>query len=249
MRGDGLGAAHAGGGPGDLHGIEINPLAAELARTTIWIGDIQWRIRNGIYARPEPILRKLDSIECRDALISLNDDLHVQARWPSADFIVGNPPFLGGQLLRSRLGDEYVGNLFKVYADCVPQGADLVTYWFEKARACLESHPDVRVGFVATQSIRRGDSRVLVDRVQHATGIFEAWSDEEWTIDGADVRVSLICFGKSNTLKHRNGTIVARINSDLSSSVADLTTLLENLDICFQGPVKVGRLRYPRRTC
>ena len=41
-------------GPEIVHGIEINPLAAELARTTIWIGDIQWRLRNGIYARPEP---------------------------------------------------------------------------------------------------------------------------------------------------------------------------------------------------
>ena len=57
-------------GPEIVHGIEINPLAAELARTTIWIGDIQWRLRNGIFARPEPILRQLDAIECRDALIA-----------------------------------------------------------------------------------------------------------------------------------------------------------------------------------
>ena len=57
-------------GPEILRGIEINPMAAELARTTIWIGDIQWGIRNGIYARPEPILRKLDAIECRDALVT-----------------------------------------------------------------------------------------------------------------------------------------------------------------------------------
>jgi type II restriction/modification system DNA methylase subunit YeeA len=46
------------------------PVAAELARTTIWIGDIQWRIRNAIYTHSEPILRKLDNIECRDALLA-----------------------------------------------------------------------------------------------------------------------------------------------------------------------------------
>src|SRR5581483_8141200 len=57
-------------GPEIVKGIEINPLAAELARTTIWIGDIQWGMRNGIYARPEPILRPLEAIECRDALIA-----------------------------------------------------------------------------------------------------------------------------------------------------------------------------------
>ena len=39
-------------GPEILHGIEINPFAAELARTTIWIGDIQWSIKNAIYSRP-----------------------------------------------------------------------------------------------------------------------------------------------------------------------------------------------------
>src|ERR1700734_1116451 len=91
---------------------------------------------------------------------------------------------------------------------------------------------DMGVGFVATQSIRPGDSRVIRDRVQQTTGIFEAWADEEWTIDGASVRVSLICFGKSNTPKYLDGTIVARINSDLSSSIADLTNskrLVENL--------------------
>ena len=51
-------------GPEILRGIEINSLAAELARTTVWIGDIQWAILNGIHSRPEPILRKLDTIEC-----------------------------------------------------------------------------------------------------------------------------------------------------------------------------------------
>lgn len=61
-------------GPEIVHGIEINPLAAELARTTIWIGDIQWRIRNGIHANPQPILRKLEAIECRDALLTKRSD-------------------------------------------------------------------------------------------------------------------------------------------------------------------------------
>jgi type II restriction/modification system DNA methylase subunit YeeA len=78
-------------GPEIVHGIEINPLAAELARTTIWIGDIQWRLRNGIYARPDPILRKLEAIECRDALITETKDGFVEAEWPPAEFIVGNP--------------------------------------------------------------------------------------------------------------------------------------------------------------
>ena len=65
----GLGMAVPRVGPEILHGIEINPFAAELARTTIWIGDIQWRVKNAIHHHPRPLLRKLDSIECRDALL------------------------------------------------------------------------------------------------------------------------------------------------------------------------------------
>lgn len=57
-------------GPENVKGIEINQYAAELARTTIWIGDIQWKRRNGFEAKEEPVLRPLDSIECRDALVT-----------------------------------------------------------------------------------------------------------------------------------------------------------------------------------
>jgi type II restriction/modification system DNA methylase subunit YeeA len=236
-------------GPEIVHGIEINPLAAELARTTIWIGDIQWRLRNGIHSRPQPILRKLESIECRDALVKRQaDGTMEEARWPHAVFIVGNPPFLGGQMMRGGLGDEYLHNLIDVYEGRVPAGADLVTYWFEKARAIIEKSPSVRVGLVATQSVRRGSSRVVLDRIQQTAEIFEAWSDEEWAVDGADVRVSLICFAKDASQKRLDGELVSVINSDLTASAADLTSarrLQQNLNICFQGPVKVGPFDIP----
>ena len=175
-------------GPEILHGIEINPFAAELARTTIWIGDIQWRVKNAITHHPRPILRKLDAIECRDALLTAvgedrigvddspssvmpvpgldpgidpgiqaatsvsgawmagsspamtaksdkaeSPSRFVEAQWPEADFIIGNPPFLGGKLLRRGLGDDNVKTLFRVYEGRAPAEADLVCYWFAKA--------------------------------------------------------------------------------------------------------------------
>ena len=109
----GLGMVVPRVGPEILRGIEINPFAAELARTTIWIGDIQWRVKNAISHHPRPILRKLDTIECRDALLTPDGKGgFVEAAWPDADYIVGNPPFLGGKLLLSGLGHEYVERLY-----------------------------------------------------------------------------------------------------------------------------------------
>jgi type II restriction/modification system DNA methylase subunit YeeA len=183
-------------GPEILRGIEINPFAAELARTTIWIGDIQWSIKNAIYSRPQPILRKLDSIERRDAV--LTDD-GKEAAWPEADFIIGNPPFLGGKLMRKGLGDEYVEKLFEAYEGLVPAEADLVCYWFSKAWTAVLAGRAKSVGLVATNSIRGGANRRLLEPIAQAGAIFEAWSDEPWTIDGAAVRVSIVCFAASQS--------------------------------------------------
>ena len=52
-------------------GIELNTYAAELARVTVWIGEIQWILKNGYPIRKNPILQSLDHIENRDALLQI----------------------------------------------------------------------------------------------------------------------------------------------------------------------------------
>jgi type II restriction/modification system DNA methylase subunit YeeA len=109
--------------------------------------------------------------------------------------IVGNPPFLGGNVMRRELGDAYVDTLRQTYAGRVPGGADLVCYWFEKARAHIAAGLCHAAGLVATNSIRGGANREVLDRIAASTAIFTAWSDEPWINEGAAVRVSLVCFG------------------------------------------------------
>ncbi|WP_298123992.1 DNA methyltransferase, partial [Brevundimonas sp.] len=121
-----------------VRGIEIEPYAAELARVTLWIGDLQWSLKNGFRNWPRPILSTLDQIENRDAL--LNPD-GTEAAWPPVDAIVGNPPFLGKARLRDGLGDAYVEQLFRTYRGRVPAEADFVTYWVEKAWRTVSNPP------------------------------------------------------------------------------------------------------------
>lgn len=235
-------------GPEILHGIEINPFAAELARMTIWIGDIQWSIKNGIYSRPEPILRKLDSIEQRDAVLAADGS---EACWPEVDFIVGNPPFLGGKLLRKGLGDDYVDALFSAYDGIVPAEADLVCYWFAKGWRTLREKRATRVGFVSTNSIRGGANRRVLEPIAQAGAIFEAWGDEPWIVEGAAVRVSLVCFGERDDGKRLDGAVVDKINADLTGHGFDITQarrLAENEGVGFQGPVKIGPFEVPGAT-
>jgi len=236
----GLGMVVPRVGPKILHGIEINPFAAELARTTIWIGDIQWRVKKAITHHPRPILRKLDSIECRDALLMADGK---EAEWPEADYIVGNPPFLGGKLLRRGLGDAYVESLFGAFAEKVPAEADLVCYWFYKAWSAINQGRAQLAGLVATNSIRGGANRKLLDPIAEAGAIFEAWSDEPWLIDGAAVRVSLVCLGKESGSVHLDAAPVDRIHADLSAEASNLPTarrLPENENVAFMGDTKGG---------
>ena len=150
-------------GPENVLGIELNPYAAELARVTVWIGEIQWMLRHGFNVARDPILKPLDNIEQRDAV--LNED-GSEPQWPPADAIVGNPPFLGDKKMLAALGDDYVTRLRRLYKGRVPGGADLVTYWFEKARGQIAAGQAGYAGLVATNSIRGGANRTVLERIQ-----------------------------------------------------------------------------------
>lgn len=234
-------------GPECLKGLEINRYAAELARVTVWIGEIQWMRRNGFDVSRNPILRPLDTIECRDAVLGTDGR---EADWPVAEFIVGNPPFLGAKLMKRRLGPEYTERLRAAYQGRLQGFSDLVCYWFEKARAEVISGRAKRVGLVATSSIRGGTNRPILDTIGNSLAIYDAWSEQPWTIEGARVEVSLICFC-SPELKpsklHLDGAEVSTINPDLTTGI-DVTraeTLRENSDAAFIGIQTTGPLDIP----
>ncbi len=289
-----------------VRGIEIEAYAAELARVTLWIGDLQWMRKNGYTNWQEPILSSLDQIECRDALltrvVAADDDAApilpgeagegdhrqamgegavqdggtvpppsrpapragratspavrgrieagpsdatdgwVEAAWPEADAIIGNPPFLGDRKMASELGEAYVGRLRRTFE--ATRSIDFVCYWFIKAGEIARTHPELRVGLVATNSIRGGANREVLRDIGQDAPIWEAWSDEPWVIEGAAVRVSMICFGGPKPSKLQlDGHAVDVINADLTSLGADVssaTRLAENKAIAFNGVQKTG---------
>jgi hypothetical protein len=233
-----------GVGPEAVLGIEINPYAAELARVTIWIGEIQWMLNHGFAYRRNPVLRPLDSIATMDALLDLSDPTKPrEAEWPAAEFIVGNPPFLGDKLMIANLGEDYTEALRSVFRDRLPGMSDLCAYWHEKARALIAAKRLTRAGLLATQAIRHGASRVVLDRINESGAIFFAYADEPWVLAGAAVHISFV--GQDDgrdTERTLNGHPVLGINANLTAGL-DLTRarrLRENLGIAFQGPVKVG---------
>ena len=225
--------------PTQLHGIEINPYAQQLAQVVIWIGYLQWMHHNGFNAPRDPILEPIESIRLMDAIIDLSDPENPkEPEWPKADFIVGNPPFLGDKLMRGGLGHSYVEALRACYDDRIPGQSDLCCYWFEKARKALVDGTASRVGLLATQGIRGGANRKVLDRIKIDGEIFWAMSDREWSLDGAMVHISMVGFD-NGTDKSRllDGSQVTTINSNLTraSDVTRATPIQRNAGKSFIG--------------
>jgi type II restriction/modification system DNA methylase subunit YeeA len=249
-----------------LKAIEINPYAYELAQVSVQIGFLQWRRDNGFDNDRTPVLQVLDGFENKDALMhetfkkkaknlkaareeehQSQDNLfkyYVERAWPECDVIVGNPPFLGTKKLRGELGDNYVDELFNIYGNRIPNFSDLCCYWFEKARDLIEHKKCKRAGLLATQGIRGGLNREVLNHIKATGEIFFAESDREWILAGANVHVSMVGFD-DGTDKERvlDGKKVSVINSNLTATADTTKTgkLSTNRAVGFIADVKAGK--------
>lgn len=181
-----------------FYGLDINPLAVELAKVTMMIAR-KLAIDELHVTEPALPLDNLDAnFTAADALI---DELGNPTRWPQTDVIIGNPPFLGAKRLKPERGPDYVNAVRKAYPD-VPGMADYCVYWIRKAHDQLpECTPDGpvrgRAGLVGTQNIRNNQSRVGgLDHVVQDGTIVEAVDNQPWSGE-ANVHVSIVNWVKS----------------------------------------------------
>ena len=238
--------------PAQMMGLEINEYAAQLAKTALWIGYIQWHQANGFAYTNRPILDNIHGIECRDAALDINSDGDtVKARWPDADYIIGNPPFLGAKDMLTELGGEYTNRLRQTYAGELDGAVDLCCYWFEQARAQIAAGKAGRAGLLATQAIRFSSNRRTLERIKETGDIFAAYDDLQWKPEepgSAAVHVSIVCFDDgSETTKTLNGNPATDIDTRLTDAVHldQAQRLPQNAGICFEGVKKAGPFDLP----
>jgi hypothetical protein len=117
-----------------------------------------------------------------------------EAKWPKADFIVGNPPFIGNKRMRERLGDGYTEAVRRAHASTA-ETVDFVMYWWAMAARAVASGGARRFGFITTNSITQPFNRVVVEtaKCRLVFGI----PDHPWvdTVDGAAVRIAMTSAG------------------------------------------------------
>jgi len=187
-------------GPRQLLGMELNPRAAAIADVVLRIGYLQWHLRtHGLTQLAEPLLDNYQNIKQQDAVLAHNADYSEArpAEWPAADFIVGNPPFVGAARMRDALGGAYTTALRKVYAGHVPESSDLVMFWWYRAAAIVQAGQAERFGFITTNSLKQTSNRRVLqpflDGDAAPLQLVFAVPDHPWVEggDGAAVRVAL----------------------------------------------------------
>jgi len=84
------------------------------------------------------------------------------ATWPQADYIVGNPPFIGASTMRAALGDGYVQALREAWPS-VPESADFVMYWWDQAARTVRQGQARQFGLITTNSLRQTFNRRVIE--------------------------------------------------------------------------------------
>ena len=128
------------------------------------------------------------------------------AKWPQAEFIIGNPPFIGASRMREALGDGYAEALWAAYPR-MPQSADFVMFWWDKAALAARGWKPAtdkakakgtrRFGFITTNSLRQTFNRKVLE--PHLADpktplcLTFAIPDHPWVDagDGAAVRIAM----------------------------------------------------------
>lgn len=219
--------------PRQFFGLEKNPRAAAIAELVVWIGYLQQHYRTRTGHPKEPILRTLDTINfgrrtgydavlaggCGDGIARAESDAEPRRpEWPEVEFIIGNPPFLGGKDIRARLGADYAQALWRAHPQ-INRSADLVMYWWDRAAELLTRKGTKlkRFGFVTTNSISQVFQRRVMERHLNAdkpVSILFAIPDHPWTKatkDAASVRIAMTVVEKGKregqlyTVSHEQG--------------------------------------------
>lgn len=188
-----------------------------------------------------------------------------KARWPEAEYIVGNPPFVGNKRMRMVLGDSYVATVRRAWTS-VPESADFVMYWWDIAASALVNGITRRFGFITTNSVRQSfNRRVIESHLVNANppSLVFAIPDHPWVdaTDGAAVRISMTVLDRESSLRghllavfheerKENGntriqyteqTGVIHANLTIGANPANAVTLKSNRTISQRGMIPHGK--------
>lgn len=150
-----------------------------------------------------------------------------KTKWPEAEYIIGNPPFIGNKRLRNALGDGYVDAIRKAYKGSVPDSADFVMFWWHIAAEKARLGEVQRFGFITTNSIKQTFNRRVIEPhlsdTKKPLSLLYAIPDHPWVDgnDGAAVRIAMTV-GTKGELSGALFTVTSESESEDGSRLVNL---------------------------
>lgn len=160
-----------------------------------------------------------------------------KAAWPQAEFVVGNPPFIGAGPMRAALGDGYVEALRSTWRD-VPESSDFVMYWWHHAAVLVSTGNVRRMGFISTNSLRQTfNRRVVQAALDSGVALRFAVPDHPWvdSADGAAVRIAMTV-GEAGAARGRLLTIA----SEQRAAHGEITVNLAEREGIIRADLSIG---------
>lgn len=252
-------------------GLMKDPLIKDLHHIENRDALITWKRIRPLVKDGQPVLRASGVTDKRAdrKMVPVDEYVGVQvAEWPTVEYVVGNPPFLGNKSMNDVLGAGYVEAIKGAFPE-VNGDADLVMWWWWRAADLAAKGKLKRFGFVTTNSITHtSDRAVVVDAIQEkGVRLVYAIPDHPWYDEGAAVRIAMTVattekvtpvLGKvvdeSRTRAAELGLVrveeraVEEVHPDLSAgaNVVAAVPLNANKGICYQGMNLVGDFRVSR---
>ena len=197
----------------NFYGIEIEPFAVRIAKLALWISENQMNGNENFLP-----LKKDPRIICGNSL-----EIDWKKFVPDADFIIGNPPYIGysNQSANQKLEMRRIFEGHKAAGKM-----DYVCAWFKKAAEYIRDST-VEVGFVATNSICQGEHVGFLwkDLFDDGIKINFAWSTFKWSNESPDkksmaqVFCVIVGFARfDRKIKLLDGVEVSRINGYLQDA-------------------------------
>lgn len=184
-----------------FYGIEINDFAVTVAKTALWISEDQM-----MKETEEIIHANIDFLPLK-SYANIVEGNALRIDWEEVidkndlNYIMGNPPFVGGMWMTQIQKNE----IRNIYGDIKGVGElDYVTAWYKKAAIIMQKRPNIRTAFVSTNSITQGMHpgiywKHLVE--EYDVQIIFAYDTFKWNSEAtlkANVHVVIIGFVNKN---------------------------------------------------
>ncbi len=162
-----------------FYGTEINDFAVTVAKTALWIAEAQMMSQTESFLGRDLSFLPLKSYANITEANALQIDWESVVNKDSLNYIMGNPPFLGSNIM----GKGQKADVIAIFGKIKNVGKlDYVTAWYKKA-VDLMLGTKIRTAFVSTNSITQGEQVAILWKsiFKYDVEIFFAHQSFKWS--------------------------------------------------------------------